>query len=282
MERRSLGRGLEALIPQTQPKEKFEKAVYLKIEQIKPNPYQPRQEFKEEEIKELSLSIQQKGLLQPIIVRKKGQDYELIAGERRLRAAKLLNLQEIPAIIREVDEKEALELSLIENIQRQDLNPIEEAEAFRHLMEKFGLTQEQIAQLIGKSRVTVTNTLRLLKLPLSIQEEMRKGNISFAHGRLLLEIQDPQKQKILAQKIIDKSLSIKELENLISKIPLPKKRIKKTTHPYLREIEEELQNILGTKVKIVEGRKRSSIQIEFYSSEDLKRILEIFKKVLEK
>jgi len=282
MEKKSLGRGIEALILPTEELEKSEKAVYLKLEKIRPNPYQPRQEFDEESIKELCNSIQEKGLLQPILVRRKDKDYELIAGERRLRAAKLLNLKEIPAIIRQVDDIEALELSLIENIQRQDLNPIEEAKAFQHLMDKFGLTQEQIAQVIGKSRVTVTNILRLLKLPLEIQEEIRKGRISFAQGRLLLEIEDPQKQKIIAEKIIDNSLSVKELENLISKIPLRKAKIKKTKifNPYLKTLEEELTRIFGTKVKIMEGRKRGCIQIEFYSKQDLERLLEILKKVV--
>jgi len=281
MEKKSLGRGIEALILPTEELEKYEKTVYLKLEQIKPNPYQPRQEFDEESIKELCNSIQEKGFLQPILVRKKGQDYELIAGERRLRAAKLLNLKEIPAIIRQVNDEESLELSLIENIQRQDLNPIEEAKAFQYLIDKFGLTQEQIAQIIGKSRVTVTNILRLLKLPPEIQEEIKKGRISFAQGRLLLEIEDPQKQKIIAEEIIANSLSVKELENLIFKASGRKTKVKrKMLNPYLKSLEEELQHIFSTKVRIREGRKRGFIQIEFYSPKDLERILELLKKVV--
>ncbi|MCM8791862.1 MAG: ParB/RepB/Spo0J family partition protein [Candidatus Omnitrophica bacterium] len=281
MEKRSLGRGIEALILSTEESTSSEKIVYIKTEQIKPNPYQPRKEFDPAELQELCASIQSKGLIQPILVRQKGEDYELIAGERRLEAAKLLNLKEIPAIIRPVNDLESLELSLIENIQRRDLNPIEEAQAFQYLIDKFGLTQEQISQVIGKSRVTVTNILRLLKLPSEIQEEIKKGRISFAQGRLLLEIEDPQQQKIIAKKIIDNSLTIRELENIISKISSPRrKRIKRFLNPYLTAVEEELQHLFGTKVKIIEGRKRGWVQIEFYSKQDLERILEIFKKLI--
>jgi len=283
MERKTLGKGLEALISSAGLKnvEKEEKAVYLKITDIKPNPYQPRQEFDEESLKELCDSIQKKGIIQPVIVRRRAEgSYELIAGERRLRAAKLLNLNEIPAIIRDVSDAESLELSLIENLQRQNLNPIEEANAFQYLINKFGLTQEEVAQVVGKSRVSVTNILRLLKLPLEIQEEIKKGRLSFAHGRLLLEIADPQKQKILAQKIIANSLTIKELENLIHNMPTVKSKPKKSlVNPSsLSMVREELQRILGTKVQIVQGRTKGCIQIEFYSLEDLKRLLEFFKK----
>lgn len=288
MEKKSLGRGIEALIPaketfpiKVKESERFDKAVYLKIDQIKPSPFQPRQEFDRESLEELTHSIKEKGVIQPILVRRKGEGYELVAGERRLRAASLLNLKEIPAIIREVDDAESLELSLIENIQRKDLNPIEEANAFKYLIDKFGITQDGIAQVIGKSRVSVTNTLRLLNLPQEIKEEIRKGRISFAHGRLLLELTDPNQQRLLAQKIISNSLSVRELENWIRKAQ-PKKlkvrKVPKPLDPYLVFMEEELQHLLGTKVKINRNRKRGTIQIEFYSQEDLERILNVLKR----
>ncbi|MCM8799152.1 MAG: ParB/RepB/Spo0J family partition protein [Candidatus Omnitrophica bacterium] len=276
MEKKSLGRGIEALIPTS---EKCEKAIYIRLEEIKPNPYQARQEFDEESLQELCQSIQEKGLLQPVIVRKKADGYELIAGERRWRAAKLLNIKEIPAIIREADEKETLELSLIENLQRKDLNPIEEAKAFQYLIEKFGLTQEEISRLVGKSRVSITNLLRLLKLPLEIQEEIRKGRISFTHGRLLLEVEEPNQQRLLAQKIISKSLSIKDLENLIRKVSPKKPKTKKPLDPYLLAWQQELQRIFGTKVNIFKGKKHGFIKIEFYSSEELERLLELLRRL---
>jgi ParB family chromosome partitioning protein len=204
----------------------------------------------------------------------------LIAGERRLRAAKLLNLNKIPSIIRETKDEESLELSLIENLQRKDLNPIEEACAYRDLMEKFNLSQEGIAKVVGKARTTVANTLRLLNLPKEIQEEIRKGRISFGHAKVLLELEDPYKQKILAEKIISKSLSVRELESIVHK-GIKRKRFRirnEEKSPELIAIQEDLQNILGTKVKIIQYRKRGRIQIEFYSLEDLERILNIIRR----
>lgn len=280
MERRSLGRGLEALIPPGKA-EKYEKTVYLKLDEISPNPYQPRKEFDAQGLEELTQSIKAKGLIQPIIVRRKGETYELIAGERRLRAAKLLNIKEIPAIIKDVDGAGSLELSLIENIQREDLNPIEQAHAFQYLVTKFQVTQEQIAEVIGKSRATVTNTLRLLKLPQEIQEEIEQGKISFAHGKLLLELTDSNQQRLLAHRIIANTLSVRDLENIVKR--LQSRKLKPTTakkhiDPRLMVIEEELQQLLGTRVKIHKARKRGCIRIEFYSQEDLDRILDILRK----
>ncbi len=205
----------------------------------------------------------------------------MIAGERRLRAANLLNIKEIPAIVKEINEPNLLELSLIENIQRQDLNPIEKARAFQYLSDKFGITQEQIAKIIGKSRTLITNLLRLLKLPQEIQEEIIQARISFAHGRILLELDNPNQQRMLAQKVIANSLSIKELENMVRKVRPPKPKspkFKKSIDPYIAVMQEELQHILGTKVKISPGRKRGFIKIEFYSKEELERILGVLKK----
>ncbi|MCX7661542.1 MAG: ParB/RepB/Spo0J family partition protein [Candidatus Omnitrophica bacterium] len=275
MERKALGRGISALIPEKE--EIKDKIVFIPIEQIKPNPFQPRQDFNEEKIQQLAQSIKEKGLIQPVLVRKKGGYYELIAGERRVRALKLLNINEIPAIIREAEDKSLLELSLIENIQREDLNPIEEAKAYQYLMEKFAITQEELAQIMGKARTTLANILRLLKLPLEIQEEIKKGSISYGHARALIEIEDLQLQKTLVKEIIEKGLSVRELENLIRNKRRPKKLLKKTETPEIILWQEELQHHLGTKVKIELKKKRGKILIEFYSLEDLKRIIKKIK-----
>lgn len=274
MERKALGKGIGALIP-GRGSVSNEQALQVKIEQIKPNPFQPRENFDHQSLAELTQSIREKGIIQPVIVRRRGDYYELIAGERRLRAAKLLNIKEIPVIIREAEDEDSLELSLIENIQRQDLNPIEEARAYQYLIDKFHVTQEKLSEVLGKSRVSVTNILRLLKLPQEIQEEIRKGRISFAHGRALLELEDQNQQRRLSQEIIAKGLSIRELENLI-KMHKPKAPRQKTRsgfgEPYIAVLEEELQHILATKVRISKRKKRGQIAIEFYSQQDLERI----------
>lgn len=279
MERKALGKGISALIIEKES-EKEEKIIYLKLEQIKPNPFQPREDFDNQSLEELTQSIKEKGVIQPILVRRKGDTYELIAGERRLRAANLSNLQEIPAIVKNVEDKDSLELALIENIQRQDLNPIEQAHAYQYLIEKFQLTQEKISEILGKARVTVTNTLRLLKLPQEIQEEMKQGRISFAHGRALLEVDDANQQRRLAQEIISKGLSVRELENLI-KMRRPRGIKRKIgqglREPYLAVIEDQLQQALATKVRISKRKKRGHISIEFYSQEDLDRIVNVIK-----
>lgn len=279
MEKKVLGRGIGALIP-TESLEKHEAITFLKAEQIRPSPYQPREDFDAQSLEELTQSIKEKGLIQPILVRRRGDVYELIAGERRLRAANLLHINEIPAIVKDVNDEESLEFSLIENIQRQALNPIEEARAFQYLIDKFAVTQEKISEVIGKSRVSVTNILRLLKLPKEIQDDIKHGKISFAHGRALLEIEDANQQRRFAQEIISKDLSVRELENLIkshrpNKIKHRVSQDKLKPDPYLVLREEALQQILGTKVNIRRNRKRGFIQIEFYSSEDLERILNI-------
>ncbi len=281
MERKALGKGISALIPSKEPEAaKHEEVLYVKLEQIKPSPFQPREDFDSQNMEELTRSIKEKGVIQPVLVRRKGEDYELIAGERRLRAANLLNLKEIPVIIKDVEDRDSLEMALIENIQRQSLNPIEEAHAYQYLIDKFKVTQEKISEVLGKARVSITNTLRLLNLPQEIQEEMKKGRLSFAHGRALLEIEDLNQQRRLAQETISNGLSVRELENLIK---TQRKRIPKRSigpglrDPYVAVLEEELQHILATKVRISKRKKRGHILIEFYSQEDLERILHILK-----
>ncbi len=279
MERKALGKGISALIPE-RGVEGQEKIVYVQTDQIKPNPFQPRENFDAQSLEELTQSIKEKGVIQPILVRHKGDDYELVAGERRLRAANLLNIKEIPAIVRDVDDCDSLELSLIENIQRQDLNPIEEARAYQYLIDKFQITQEKISEVLGKSRVSVTNILRLLKLPQEIQAEIKNGRISFAHGRALLEIEDINQQRRLVQEVISRGLSVRELENLV-KTQRPrgaKRRMGQSLRePHLAVLEEELQHLLATKVRISKRKKCGHIRIEFYSPDDLERIINIFK-----
>ncbi|MFA5090259.1 MAG: ParB/RepB/Spo0J family partition protein [Candidatus Omnitrophota bacterium] len=278
MERRALGKGISALIPsQDMSQTKKEEILFLPLEKIKPNPLQPREDFDAESLQELTQSIKEKGVIQPLLVRQNGSYFELIAGERRWRAANLLKLKEIPVIIKDVEDKDSLEIALIENIQRQDLNPIEEAHAYQYLINKFGVTQEKLSEGLGKSRVSITNTLRILNLPQEVQEDMRKGRISFAHGRALLEIEDKNQQRKLAQEIISKGLSVRELENLIKR-HRPKSLQRKghqahSSEPYLVVLEEELQHILATRVKIARRKKRGHIYIEFYSQEELERIV---------
>lgn len=277
MERKALGRGISALIP-TQPEDSGKKIGFLLLSQIRPNPFQPREDFDVEAMNELVQSIREKGIIQPILVRPKGEFYELIAGERRLRAANILQIKEIPVIIREADDRDSLEIALIENIQRKELNPIEEARAYQYLIDKFKLTQDEVSEVLGRARVTVTNILRILKLPVEIQKEIKNGRISFAHGRALLEIVDSNLQRRLAQDIIAKSLSVRELESIIKTrrphLTVSKLRVKiNTSDPYTKIMEEELQHALATKVRIVKKKKRGSIVVEFYSQEDLERIV---------
>ncbi len=281
MERRALGKGLGALIPEKEPALQVAPlpegggVARVPISAIRPNPFQPRERFDNETMAELINSIREKGIIQPVLVRRKGDVYELIAGERRFRAAQELGMTEIPVIIRDAHDQDSLELSLIENIQRQDLNPIEEAHAFQYLIDKFALTQEAVSDVLGKARVSVTNTLRLLSLPLEVQEELQNGRISFAHGRALLELSDANMQRKLAQEAISKSLSVRELENIIkSRRP---RRLRGThaaaADTYVTVMQDQLQQCLGTKVRISKSRKRGHITIDFYSQADLERIV---------
>lgn len=280
MERKALGRGLSALIPDTQIGHS-DTMRNVQSGDIKPNPFQPREIFNQQDIEELAQSIKEKGVIQPLLVRRVGDHYELIAGERRLRAAQMLNIQDLPVIVKDASDQESLELALIENIQREDLNPIEEARAYQYLIDKYHLTQERISQVLGKARVSITNTLRLLKLPLEIQDEMKKGRIGFAHGRTLLELDDENHQRRLAQEIIAKGLTLSELEVLIRKIRPhnPKRKIGQGMRdPMVGALEEELQHILATKVRISKRNKRGHILIEFYSAQELERIMNILRR----
>lgn len=286
MEKRALGKGINALIPGKETDvEILGKVVNIRLEQIQPNQFQPRKDFNSQSIEELALSIKENGIIQPILVRARGDSYELIAGERRFRAANLLQLKEIPAIIKNVEDGDSLELSLIENIQREDLNSIEEARAYQYLMDKFNFTQEKLSEVLGKARTSIANMLRLLKLPQEIQEEIRKGTISFAHGKTLLELDDFNQQRRLAQEIVANRLSVKELESLIKckrSVFHKRKGIISSTEPFIAAMEETLQHTLATKVRISKRKKRGHICIDFYSREDLERIVNRIKGIQEK
>lgn len=283
MERKALGRGINALIPEKEIEDQVgvTNVQSVQIGQIKPNPFQPRENFDPASIEELAQSIKEKGVIQPLLVRQKGDYYELIAGERRLRAANLLNLQEVPIIVKNVEDQDSLELALIENIQRQDLNPIEQAHAYQYLIEKFQMTHEEISGVLGKARTTITNILRLLKLPKEIQDEIKKERISYGHGKVLLETEDVNRQRFLAQEIIAKGLSVRELENLIKRRRFVRRQIGQSfKEAMVLVLEEELQQILATKVRINKKKKRGHILIEFYSPEELERLMSIFRRTM--
>ena len=275
MNRQPLGRGLSALIPDAARKHTTDRVISIPVEDVSPNPYQPRTHLATESLQELAASISEKGVVQPIIVRSMGDDkYEVIAGERRLRASKLAGLPEVPAIVREVDDAEAVALAITENIQREDLNAIELARAYSVLMEHFNLTQEQLAQAVGKSRPAIANMLRLLQLPQDIQEHVLSGNVSMGHARALLALEHKSQQISICKRIIELDLSVRQTERLVQKF-LRQSEIKKDAEARLPEIaamEDRLRTMLATQVKIRQGAKKGRIEIEYYSSDDLDRI----------
>lgn len=280
--KRGLGKGLAALIPD-EPMlglldEDRDKGSISNIEisLIEPNKDQPRQEFEKESLEELKESIILHGIIQPIVVRKKDNKYKIIAGERRWRAAKAAELKEIPCVIKEVDDKQAMKLALIENIQRENLNPIEEAYAFKGLMEDYGLTQEEVAEEIGKSRSYIANTVRLLNLDEEIVDHIAKGKITSGHGRALLSIKNKGERLKTAESIINNKINVRETEKLVKKTN--KKNIKNREverDPFVEEIEDNLMRTLGTRVRLATKEGGGRIEIEFYGDEDLERILEI-------
>jgi len=271
--RKALGRGLQALIPEVETKAREEAVIYLNCAEILPGRHQPREDFNQEKLNELIASIKEKGVVQPLLVRRTEAGFELIAGERRLRAIKALGIEKIPAILKNVDDVSAIELALIENIQREGLNPIEEAHAYNRLINKFGFTQEKISQAIGKDRSSVANILRLLNLPLEIQKYIIQGRISTGHARAILSVKGLQQQLNLCEEVIKKGLSVRETEALTAPQLKRRTKAKLTKDQHLVEQEEVLQNILATKVRIHHGKKRGKIIIEYYSLDDLGRII---------
>lgn len=274
-----LGKGLGALIPEEEILEDGSTVLKVSMNFIKANKDQPRKYFDPEKISELAQSIKEHGVIQPIILNKEGDTYSVIAGERRFRAAKSIGLSEIPAIIMNLDNKEVLEISLIENIQREDLNPIEEALAYKRLLIDFNLTQEEISKKVCKSRTAITNCMRLLNLDDRVQDYIIDGVISEGHGRAILGISDKEIQYGIAQMVIDDSLNVRETERLVKNFEIQKKEkvVKDNNNIYYKDIMNKLENRFGTKVFInSKNKNKGKIEIEYYSEEDFERILEVF------
>ncbi len=286
---RGLGKGLEALFNDVEinadDSERLDISdgdgiLFLDINDIKPNSKQPRKNFSDEKIEELARSIEAHGIIQPIMVRQSGEGYEIIAGERRWRAARRASLKKVPCIIRELSEEQNMLVAIIENMQREDLNPMEEAEALNQMITTFGLTQEEVSRSVGKSRPYITNALRLLKLPEAIQDLVVQGDLSSGHARAIIAVRDDQKQLNLANRVVKEGLSVREIESLAGREnegPV-KKQAKSRIRNKTREIadfEEELKNTLGTKVAISYGTRKGKIEIEYYSRDELERLLEL-------
>ena len=294
VKRNGLGKGLDSLIPnktektvktEKKPEQKNEESqnssgeILVKINQIEPNREQPRKEFDEDSLMELADSIKQFGILQPLLVQKRKDYYEIIAGERRWRAAKIAGIKEVPIIIRDYTDQEIVEISLIENIQRENLNPIEEAMAYKRLLEEFHLKQDEVAERVSKSRTAVTNSMRLLKLSPRVQQMIVDDMISTGHARALLAIDDEEQQYQLANRIFDEKLSVRETEKLVKALKNPKKEVKKQKpeHTFVYDnIEEQMKNIIGTKVSVnPKANGKGKIEIEYYSEEELERIYDL-------
>lgn len=301
----ALGRGLNALIPETGSKSVKEKekkssnsqkvvakeeseaasgVKQIKLSKIEPNRNQPRKQFDEDALLELAESIKQYGVLQPLLVSNKKEYYEIIAGERRWRAAKMAGLKEVPALIKEFSAQEEVEISLIENIQREDLNPIEEAQAYKRLLEEFHLRQDEVAERVSKSRTAVTNSMRLLKLDEKVQQMLIDEMISSGHARALLAITDGKMQVTLANRIFDEKLSVRETERLVKTVLEPKEKknapVNSSEDAIYESLEEKMKGIIGTKVSI--NRKKNhkgKIEIEYYSQEELERIIDLFESI---
>ena len=269
MERQALGRGFDALIPEVEKDR-------ISLKKIFHSPLQPRQEINEEELKSLISSIKDNGVLQPVLVRRADDGYELVYGHRRFEAAKRANLTEIPAVIRRLSDREVLEIAIIENVQREDLNPIEEADAYYRLNTEFNLTQEEIAERIGKARSTVTNKMRLLSLPDKVKNALRKGKITEGHARALLALGNSDKILEELKNIINRSKTVRQVEKAAKRVT-PKKRRKKELPLIYQNLREELMEIFKTDVNINLGKKKNKLTIEFYSDEDLTRIYNIIR-----
>ncbi|MBR5774556.1 MAG: ParB/RepB/Spo0J family partition protein [Clostridia bacterium] len=278
-----LGKGLDALFFDNSVEEQGSAgAVKLKLFDIEPNKNQPRKHFDEEALSELASSIAEHGILQPIVVRPIAETgYQIVAGERRWRAARLAGLTEVPVVIKELSDTQVMELALIENLQREDLNPIEEAEGYKALMETYGLTQDTVAKRVGKSRSAIANSLRLLNLPESVREMARDGRISAGHARTLLAFDDVEVAKQVAQEIVEKGLSVRDVERMAQKKPAAEKPAKiKRRDSFYDEVELALSSELGRKIKVNKGRGKGTIEIEFYGKDDLKELANLICKNL--
>ena len=288
---RGLGKGLDSLIPASVPKMEAEQEVvktesnaqgtYVKITKVEPNREQPRKNFDEDALQELADSIKQYGIVEPLIVQDRKTHYEIIAGERRWRAAKLAGLKEVPVIVRNYTEQEIVEISLIENIQREDLSPIEEAQAYKRLLTEFHLKQDEVAERVSKSRTAVTNSMRLLKLCDEVQQMIIDDMITTGHARALISIEDPEQQYTIAQKVFDEKLNVRDVEKLVKNLNKPEKAKKepvadKALEVVYQDLEEKLKQSLGTKVSIAsKGDGAGKLEIEFYTHDDLEKITDL-------
>ena len=278
----ALGRGVSVLIPEyNTPEEDASGVVELKLVDVEPNREQPRKRFDREKLEALTESVRTHGVIQPILVVKKGETYEIVAGERRWRAAKAAGLKVIPAIVRDYDRIKVMEVALIENLQREDLNPVEEAQGYKSLMQQFSMTQEQISERVGKSRSAVANALRLLNLPEEVLALVEAGTLSGGHAKAILGLQNQGDQMAVAQLVIEKGLSVRQVEQLIKNKEKPKKTAPKTSAEVrmaVRDLERELSSCVGTKVKIKDNKGKGRIEISYYSHEELERLMEYLKK----
>lgn len=292
-----LGKGLDSMIPKKISKEPMKSSskevskqnmsreTMIKITDIEPNREQPRRKFNEDSLQELADSIKQYGVLQALLLQKKGKSYEIIAGERRWRAARMAGLKEVPAIVKDYSSQEVIEIALIENIQREDLNPIEEAMAYQKLISEYKLKQDELAERISKSRTAITNSMRLLKLCPKVQEMLIEEMISSGHARAVIPIEDAKEQEIVAQKVFDEKMSVRETEALVRKLQKePKEPKEKKTDKmelFYKDLEEKIKNVMGTKVSIQKkSKKKGKIEIEYYSPEDLERIIELLMSIV--
>ncbi len=276
---KGLGKGLNALFP-GESLAKVESVEHIHVKSIKANPYQPRKVFDENAIQELSASIKEHGILQPIILRKMGTIYEIVVGERRFRAAQMAGLTEVPAVVRILTDEETMEFAILENLQREDLTPIEEAEAYHSLMENLGLTQEQLAFRLGKSRPHIANHVRLLSLPEKVRNYITAGKISMGHGRTLLGLRRKEQIHLVAERVLKEGLNVRQLEKLVQRMneDVPREtKPEKNKDLFLAERESNLRDYFGTSVLIKKTKSKGKIEIEFFSEDDLERILELLK-----
>ena len=281
--KRGLGRGLDALfdsVPIEETSEKTESGVtYVDIDDIRPNENQPRKVFNEEKLDELASSIKEHGIIQPVVLRKEGAGYVIVAGERRYRAARKAGLRKIPCVVRELSEDQNLLIAIIENMQREDLNPIEEAEGLSRMIEVYGLTQDAVSKSVGKSRPYITNALRLLKLPEEVKELTANGDITAGHARAIAGAGSAERQIFIAKRAANEGLSVREVEKLAAYNGGTRPKKPKTKDPEIARLEEELKERLGTKVNISNSEKRGKIEIEYYSRDELERLIEALKSI---
>ncbi|UCE42475.1 MAG: ParB/RepB/Spo0J family partition protein [Candidatus Aminicenantes bacterium] len=282
MKKRALGKGLKAFLPEDYSILKDEKFVDVDVDDLQPNPLQPRQDFDQDAIAELAQSIEETGILQPLVVVPEGNHYKIVVGERRWRAAQKIGLTKVPAIVRHMTEEEQIEASLVENLQRKDLNPIEVALAYQKLIQESHYTQDAVAEKVGKDRTSVANTIRLLKLPLEIQKMVAEGKISMGHARALIPLEKPDQQIFLSRLIVEKNLSVRDVEKMISeKRQSPSSTPKPELDPDLQALQENLVEALGTKVIISGNSDKGIVKLFYFSMEDLNRIFDKIKGVIE-